>query len=119
MRAELRHIDPNDCAGWDAFASEHRPDPGDGFGWFTLDIGVEGESGADMFEVLIATPAAVSRARPASGPFRGIIVESFEPDAIARKLKALVSSVTGKNWTDIVAQLRHSMRWEYEGMDRV
>jgi hypothetical protein len=116
MRAELRGIDPNDFFDWGAFVAAERPEPWDDFGWFTLSIGPEGDPGTELFQVLVATPAAVSRARGKSGRFRGIVVDSFEPEAVAAALHEHVSSVEGHSWRQMVEQLRRCMLWEYEGM---
>ena len=119
MRAQLRRIDPynRDC-DWKRFAAAEPVNPHDDWGWFTLSIGHEGGTGADLFEVLVSTPAAASRARGPNRKFVGIIVESFEPRLILQTLHDHVSAVSGASWEDIVAQLRVTMRWEYEGMHR-
>src|SRR5262245_18708298 len=116
MRAELRAIEPNDYPGWDAFAVADRPTPWDDFSWFTLWIAPEGDAGSDSFQVLIATPAAISRAKGNSGTFRGLIVESFEPSVIVQTLRDHIASVQARTWDDLVDQLRRTMLWEYEGM---
>ena len=116
MRAELRAITPNDFADWNAFVASDRPDPWDDFGWFTLSISGDGMEGADLFQVVVSTPRAVSRAKGNGGRFRGVIVDSFDPDTIARTLRDQVSSINGLAWSDIVDQLQQSMFWEYEGM---
>jgi hypothetical protein len=115
MRAELRHISPNDFPHWECFLSADRAEPWDDFGWFSLNIGPEGDPGTEIFQVLVATPAAVSRATGNRDRLQGIIVESFEPEIIVRALHEYVSSVTGNNWSEIVSQFRRSMFWEYEG----
>jgi Immunity protein 8 len=116
MRAELRAIDPNDYPGWDAFAAADRPTPWDDFGWFTVSIAPEGDPGADNFQVLISTPAAISRAKADSGRFRGLVVDSFGPQVIARTLRDHIASLQALTWEDLVDQLRRTMHWEYEGM---
>jgi hypothetical protein len=116
MRAELRHISPNDFPDWECFKSAKRSEPWDDFGWFSLNIGPEGDPGTEIFQVLVATPAAVSRAKVDRGEFRGIIVESFEAEIIANALREHVSAVTGGDWHAIVEKLRQCMLWEYEGM---
>jgi hypothetical protein len=116
MRAELRAIEPNDYPGWDAFVAANRPTPWDDFGWFTLSIAPEGDAGADYFQVLIATPAAVSRAKGKSGAFRGLVVNTFEPAVVAQTLRDQISSLQALTWQDLVDQLRRTMLWEYEGM---
>ena len=116
MRAELRAIDPNDHLGWDAFVAAERPEPWDDFGWFTLSIGPEGDPGTSYFQVLVSTPAAVSRAKGELGRFQGLIVDSFEPGVVETTLREYVSSLQGLTWQDLVEQLRRTMHWEYEGM---
>jgi hypothetical protein len=116
MRAELRHISPNDFLDWECFAAAERAEPWDDFGWFSLSIGLERDPGTEIFQVLVATPAAVSRAMGKCSRFRGIIVESFEAEIIAGALREHVSAVTGGAWPAIVEQLRQFMFWEYEDL---
>jgi hypothetical protein len=116
MRAELRDISPNDFPDWQCFAAAERPDRWDDFGWFTVAIGHEKDVGSEFFQVLVATPAAVSRAKGNRGRFRGIIVESFEAEVIASALRVRISAVTGGAWPAIVEQLRQFMYWEYEDL---
>ncbi len=116
MRAELRGIDPNEYPGWDAFATAAQPNPWDRFGWFTLRIGPEGHEGSDYFQVLVATPAAVSRAQGNDTRFRGVIVPVFEPQVILDALREHVSAVIGSDWEQIAARLGQTMHWEYEGL---
>jgi Immunity protein 8 len=114
MRAELRHISPNEFPDWQSFASAAHPEPWDEFGWFVLDIGVEGQEGTTLFEALVATPAAVPRAKSNDKQRRVLVVDSFEPEALAAALKGHVSAVNAHTWDDVVEQLRRNMYWEYE-----
>jgi hypothetical protein len=116
VTAELRWIAPNDYPGWDAFVAAERPDPWDDFGWFTVGIGAEGAEGTNNFQVLVATPAAASRAQGDGTRFKGVIVDAFEPDAILATLREYVSGIPGNCWEDILTRLRRDMYWEYEGM---
>jgi Immunity protein 8 len=116
MRAELRAIEPNDYPGWDAFVAADRPTPWDDFGWFTLSIAPEGDPGADNFQMLVATPAAISLAKGNSGAFRGLVVNTFEPAVIAQTLRDHIASLQALTWQDLVDQFRRTMFWEYEGM---
>jgi hypothetical protein len=118
MRAELRSIEPNDYPGWEAFAAAPVAEPWNHFGWFTLSIGREGSPGEDLFQVVVTTPGAVSRATSKGRRFRGLVIDWFEPEAVARRLRAFVSSAPGHTWEEIVDQLREVMLWEYEGMPR-
>lgn len=114
IRAELRHISPNDYDSWEAFAAAEHPEPWDEFGWFVLSIGVEGLEGSDQFQVLVATPAAVARAKGHDKHRRVLVVESFEPEALAAALRSHVSSLVAPTWDSIVERLRCNMYWEYE-----
>jgi hypothetical protein len=114
VRPELHDISPNDYESWEAFAAVKRPEPWDDFGWFVLHVGLEGQEGSDLFQVLIATPAAISRAKGNDKHRRVLVVESFEPEALQTALKAHVSNLAGHTWDEIVEQLRRNMYWEYE-----
>jgi len=114
LRPELRRIIPNDYDGWEAFAAAERPEPWDEFAWFVLDIGLEGQEGSNLFQVLVATPAAVSRAKGNDKHRRVLIVESFEPQAIETALRDHVASLAAHTWDEIVERLRCNMYWEYE-----
>ena len=114
LRPELRHISPNDYDGWQAFAAAEHPEPWDEFAWFVLDIGLEGQEGSNLFQVLVATPAAVSRAKGNDKHRRVLIVESFEPQALETALRDYVASLAAHTWDEIVERLRCNMYWEYE-----
>jgi hypothetical protein len=114
LRAELRHIRPNDYVSWDAFAFSQRSEPWNDFGWFELDIGLEGHQGTTVFQVLVATPAAVSRAKGKAKHRRVLVVNTFEPEGVANALKQHVSSIAAHTWDEIVEELRRTMYWEYE-----
>jgi hypothetical protein len=114
LRAELRGISPNDYPSWEAFVAAEPPEPWDAFGWFVLDVGVEGERGSTFFQALVATPAAVTRARGNARHRRVLVVESLEPQALETALRDHVASASAHTWDDIVAKLRRTMYWEYE-----
>jgi hypothetical protein len=114
LHPELRHISPNDYDSWEAFAAVKRPEPWDEFGWFILDVGLEGEQGSTLFQVLLATPAAVSRAKGNDKHCRVLVVESFEPQALQTALRNHVANLSSHTWDEIVEQLRRNMYWEYE-----
>ena len=105
MGAELREISPDDYHGWEDFVATERPEPWDDFGHFTLSIGPVGDGGSEYFGVLGATRAAVTRAMDKSNRFKGIIVESFEPEVIERTLREYIGSRPGLTWHDQREQL--------------
>jgi hypothetical protein len=114
LQAELQDIRPNDYDSWEAFAAAPHPEPWDEFAWFVLGIGPKGQEGSDLFQVLVTTPAAVSRAKGHDKHRRFLVVESFEPELLARSLREYVSSATSPTWDRIVERLRVHMYWEYE-----
>ena len=116
MRAELQGIDPNDFLGWDEFTQYEAADPYDDFAWFTLTIGVDGQDGGSNFQIVVATPKAVSRVRARQRSFSGIVIDRFDPEAVECAIREHVSSVSGQSWHQIIDQLRETMLWEYEGM---
>jgi hypothetical protein len=110
----LRHISPNDYDSWEAFCAAEHPEPWDEYAWFVLDIGLEDQPGTDLFQVLVATPKAVSRAKGKGRHRRVLVVESFEPAALDAALRSHVASVVAHTWDEIVERLRRNMYWEYE-----
>ncbi|MEM1026640.1 MAG: Imm8 family immunity protein [Planctomycetota bacterium] len=116
MRAQLRFIQSNDTLDWDTFAERVSREPWNDWGWFTLGIGPENEEGTDLFHVAVCTGAAKHKTIDGHKEFRGIVVDSFEPDTIKRELHKFVDSITGLDWPHCVHQLQGSLHWEYEGM---
>ena len=116
MRAQLRFIESNDTLDWETFAARESPDPWNDCGWFTLGVGNDGEQGTDLFEVVVCTPSAKHQTIDGHQKFRGIIVDSFEPEVISAALHDFVDSISGRDWPECVRQLQTALRWEYEGM---
>jgi hypothetical protein len=114
LRPELRHISPNDYSDWQAFSEADHREPWDEFGSFVLDIGLEGEKGTTLFQVVVATPAAVQRAKQYNHRSRVLVVESFQPDQLEFALRQHVSAQAALTWEQIVERLRRHMYWEHE-----
>ena len=114
LKPELCQIQPNHYTSWDDFAAAEHPEPWDEFAWFELDIGVEGQVGTTLFQALVATHTAVSRAREKYKNRRVLVVESFEPQMLEAELRKHVESCAAHTWDVIVERLRCNMYWEYE-----
>lgn len=114
----LQEITPNDFDSWQEFVdaqSNLRPtDRGAAYAWFLLTVGVEGFEGTTLFQVLISTPDAVARATGENPERRVLVVETFEPAEILRRIRTLLASAQGENWNEMVEQLQASMYWEHE-----
>jgi len=113
-RAKLVSIRPCAYDRWETFASSVRLEPWDDFAYFDLDIGLEGHEGTNSFSVLVATPAAVTRAKGDNKHYRILVVDWFEPEAIAAALNEHVSSIVAHTWDEILRQLQRTMYYEYE-----
>ncbi|TWU14591.1 hypothetical protein CA54_34600 [Symmachiella macrocystis] len=118
VEVEVQQIDLNGFLDWEEFSLYKSPDPYDDFAWFTLTIGVKGEKekGGNNFQVLVATPKAISRIKSQHGEVPGIIVNHFDPDTVNDEIRRVVSSLQGHSWEQFVDQLCQIMHWEYEGM---
>ena len=102
---EIQYIGLHDYDDWNAFARAGHPCPWDEYAWFALDIGIEGKEAADLFYVLVSTPAAVSRAIENAPQRRFFIVESFEPEALAASLRNHVASINVHTWEEAVKRV--------------
>ena len=89
-------------------------DPSDDFGWFSVRVGADGGVGTSDFQVVVSTPAAISRARFADGTrFKGLVLLSYCPTAAREIIRSKVESVEGRDYAEIVQKLREFMFWEY------
>lgn len=116
IKAKLRYIESNDTLDWETFAERESSDPWNDIGWFTVGVGPEHEQSTDLFQVVVCTPSAKHNAIDDDHKFRGIVVDSFDPEAIKARLHEFVDSISGLDWPDCVRQLQAAFRWEYEGM---
>ena len=113
--AEVLYLESNEYPDWEAFAGYESADPYDDFGWFHVRIGASDGGGGNDFQVCVSTPRAIGRSRR-SGGVPGVIVDRFDAATIHEAICERVSSVEGRDWEEIVEQLRKFMRWEYERM---
>ncbi|MEO0530935.1 MAG: Imm8 family immunity protein [Planctomycetota bacterium] len=116
MRAKLRFIESNDTLDWETFADRESLDPLNDWGWFTVGVGPAEEQGTDLFQVVACTPTAKHKIIAGHKEFRGVVVDSFDPESIKTALHHLVDSISGADWPDCVRQLQAALHWEYEEM---
>ncbi len=115
MRAELKRLQSNDHLRWDDFLASPSAEPWDSSGWFSVEIGPDdGIDAGETFQVLVTTPAAVSRVKPARGEFRCVVAPTFEPETILTTLREHVAAISADSWADLRERLRESMWWERE-----
>jgi hypothetical protein len=111
MRAEIRSIEANDIPEWPHWSSS---DPTNELRYFTISIGSPAESGADLFQVAVATPTGI-RERQIKQKYVGLVVDRFESIVVEQAIRDFVESCDAHTWESIVNNLRTRMHWEYEG----
>lgn len=83
-----------------------------------LEIGNRGREGADLFQVVVATPEGLrARAAGQEGVIEDraiIVVSDFSWPDLERRLTQIVASCNGFSWSDAVQKLQRYFRWEYE-----
>jgi hypothetical protein len=125
LQAEVHGIEPNDFPSWDEFVRHESSDPFDDDGWFTVHIGCRGGQGTDLWQVRVATRAAVGRIKAQShgmtkdkrrqAKFKGLIVENFNGKSVETAIHDYVTGIKATTWEPILDHLRKAMDWEYEG----
>jgi hypothetical protein len=110
MRPEVRGIEANDIREWPGWSPSG---PAKEDQWFTVSIGSPGSPEADLFQVVVATPAGL-RERCPKNRFLGLVVDRFEPRLVEEAIRAFVATAEGPDWEGVVERLSASMRWEYE-----
>jgi hypothetical protein len=109
MQAEVKDISANDVPEWPNW----RPtDSTDEFQWLSVAIGPVGTTGADLFQVAVATSGGL-KARRHKTKFVGLIVDVFEPRDIERAIQNFVASIEAPTWEAIVEHLQPTMHWEF------
>src|SRR5262245_3472027 len=89
MRAEVRQISANDIPAWLDWTPA---DAGDEFQWFSVAIGPADSTGADLFQVVVATAAGL-KARRHKSKFVGLVVGVFQPHNIEQAIQDFVASI--------------------------
>lgn len=82
-------------------------------------VGVEGEKGADTFDMLVVTPLWLmdELQRKQGEPIDGrhtIIVQKWDRRVIEGNIRRTFEGIEGKAWEDIAVVLSRFGRWEFE-----
>jgi hypothetical protein len=90
-------------------------DPSDDFGWFSVRVGTADGIGTTDFQVVVATPRATPRAEfPGNTRFKGLVLQSYSPDAARDLIHSKVEETEGRDYSAIIEKLRAFMFWEYD-----
>jgi len=115
ITAEIKSLDLSSDVPW----SDFLPDDPVYFGFYlTATIGVAGNDGGDLFQILICSPQWLSDANRrgeclSSRHFE--IDQPFNTKAIEAALAGFVQSCRGENWQEVVDKLSQKAEWEFEG----
>lgn len=83
----------------------------------SLDIGMENEKGADIFQVTFCTPKWLGENCKESEifiPRHNLIVQKYNYSAFVKKLNEICQMCEGKNWDECVLKLSRYFLWEFE-----
>lgn len=83
-----------------------------------IEIGETGVEGADLFQVVVATPEAL-RARSITGKYTirdrsTIVVSNYDWKKIKNALEAIIRSCESESWETSTLNLQRYFVWEYE-----
>jgi len=85
---------------------------------FEVEIGTKGGEGADIFSfVVITLQELLTDTNPRWGRSL-LIVEFFSWPLIEKKLNALLSQCSGKDWIEVAAKLNRYLAWEYDNYQK-
>jgi hypothetical protein len=85
-------------------------------------VGVEGESGRDVFYFRVVTPKALARDLWAHRYVWGdelLVVERFDYKFIFSLVKAICDRIDGDSWEEIAGRLSRYIHWEFDGRNPV
>ena len=85
--------------------------------WIRAHIGLQGEEGAEVFDIQVCTPEWLKTQCAIYGPIWGrymLIVEAYDYDAIKERIECYVIGSSGNDWAAIAAKLSRISAWEFE-----
>jgi hypothetical protein len=113
MRAAIKSIGSPDVD----LATFRPDDPNDLEVLIELAVGPEGGQGADIFGVVVVTPARLAAMAAELGPIVGrhyLIVDDWHWPVIEQFLMKLVERETGDTWQQLGERIARIGHWEFE-----
>lgn len=80
---------------------------------FTARIGIRARREFRDFGLMIATPSGLVEREPTSEPFKGVIVERYDPPAVFLFVEEVIRSVQAGTWQEATETLAQVM-WPLE-----
>lgn len=93
------------------------PDPLDDSFWLRMLVGLSDGPGEESFDVLVCTPAWLSRTVADDGPQIGrhrLVVEKLDLPAAETFLRRQVERLEAPTWDDLAAKIARLGYWEFE-----
>lgn len=111
MRPQIKSLHSSDLT-----AGRRPPDPSVVYLPVQLEIGPDNESGADLFDVIVATPRGLAnvQAAPVISERALVVVDEFEWASVVATLEQIVQRCEAGTWPQCCERLMRYFRWEYE-----
>jgi hypothetical protein len=106
-----------DCADIDDLFSYVPTDPNNFGFWMNFSIGLQGEEGADNFQMLIATPNYIQQQHPFQNavlPHNTLLVFEYDFNQILNTVDKYVKSLNEDSWEKLAEKLCRIAHWEFE-----
>jgi len=114
MKSEIKNIFSPDIQ---ESLELYKPEKDDNFGLLLeIDIGIENEEGADIFNIVLCTPKWVEEFYEKNDMLLGlyhIFVFEYNYEKLYKKLKELMC-IEGKDWDEIATKLSYIGHWEFQ-----
>lgn len=114
IRLELRSIGSPDIElySWEPTTNA------DVFFLVEMEIGEAGVDGADLFQVVIATPEALrANSQPDTNTIRDrstLVVSNYDWQETQKTIESIVRKCEAENWVKSTLNLQRYFKWEYE-----
>ena len=117
MKLEIRNFYSADISNLPNWKPD---DENEVFFHLEFEIAELGKKGANVFQVVVATPQGLSwfaQTFDAELPERAVLLlEQYSWDLLLDKLSSIVQTCTKDSWQDSIDQLRLYFMWEYEDL---
>ena len=114
MKLKKPEIKSWDCVDHDPIDEWEPDDPSMVEYWCNIAIGIEGEDGADNFEVHVVTERMLPQIEDKSNL---LVLPYYEGwNQVLTALNTKISGITALNWVGMSEDLSKIFAWEYEGM---
>lgn len=98
--------------------SDYKPDDPEDFGFqFNVAVGIEGQEGADNFQLVVATPKHIQKTHPNQSAIllrHYLIVFRYDFNEILDVVNRYIRSIEEDTWEKIAEKIGRIALWEFE-----